>query len=111
VPGEPRIGRGDRPGGLNGPSQENDVRSPRPQPNDQASDAPAAPHPGGDCRCRCGSLVARIVEAGVEIKCRRCKRDLLVPWSAREGWVQPVERAPRAPERAARPIAIEGGRR
>lgn len=56
-----------------------------------------------DCRCHCGSLVARIVEGGVEIKCRRCKRDLLVPWSAREGWVQPVDRAPR-------PIAIDGGR-
>jgi hypothetical protein len=36
--------------------------------------------------------VARIVDGGVEIKCRRCKRDLLVPWSAREGWVRPVER-------------------
>jgi len=36
--------------------------------------------------------VARIVADGVEIKCRRCKRDLLVPWSAREGWARPVER-------------------
>lgn len=50
-----------------------------------------------DCRCRCGSLVARIVSGGVEIKCRRCKRDLLVPWSAREGWVRPVEREERTP--------------
>ena len=29
---------------------------------------------GGDCRCICGSLVARLVEGGVELKCRRCKR-------------------------------------
>lgn len=55
-----------------------------------------------DCRCRCGSLVARIVPAGVEIKCRRCKRDLLVPWSAREGWVRPVERGDRV-------VALDGG--
>ncbi len=39
-----------------------------------------------DCRCRCGGLVARIVDEGVELRCRRCKRTLLVPWSAREGW-------------------------
>jgi hypothetical protein len=32
-----------------------------------------------DCRCLCGSLVARIVASGVELKCRRCKRTLLVP--------------------------------
>ena len=31
-----------------------------------------------DCRCVCGSLVARVVEDGVELKCRRCKRTLLV---------------------------------
>jgi len=63
------------------------VRTPR---TPRAS-APTA-RPEDDCRCRCGSLVARIVADGVEIKCRRCKRDLLVPWSAREGWVKPVER-------------------
>ena len=36
---------------------------------------------GGDraeCRCVCGSLVARVVSDGVELKCRRCKRTLLV---------------------------------
>jgi hypothetical protein len=33
---------------------------------------------GGDCRCLCGSLVARLVDDGVELKCRRCKRTLLV---------------------------------
>ena len=29
---------------------------------------------GADCRCVCGSLVARLVDGGVELKCRRCKR-------------------------------------
>ena len=58
-----------------------------------AQDALRRPVPEApdDCRCRCGSLVARIVSEGVEIKCRRCKRDLLVPWSARDAWVRPVE--------------------
>ena len=32
-----------------------------------------------DCRCLCGCLVARIIASGVELKCRRCKRTLLVP--------------------------------
>jgi phage FluMu protein Com len=32
-----------------------------------------------DCRCLCGSLLARMIEGGVELKCRRCKRTLLVP--------------------------------
>ena len=33
----------------------------------------------GDCRCLCGSLLARVLADGVELKCRRCKRTLLVP--------------------------------
>ena len=36
----------------------------------------------GDCRCLCGRLLARLVEGGVELKCRRCKRTLLVPLAA-----------------------------
>jgi len=38
--------------------------------------------PGADCRCLCGSLLARVVDGGVELKCRRCKRTLLVPLEA-----------------------------
>ncbi len=34
---------------------------------------------GDDCRCLCGSLLARLVEGAVELKCRRCKRTLLLP--------------------------------
>jgi hypothetical protein len=33
----------------------------------------------GDLRCRCGSLLARLVPAGVELKCRRCKQTWTVP--------------------------------
>ena len=43
------------------------------------SAAPARPTPDAACRCVCGSLVARVVADGIELKCRRCKRMLLVP--------------------------------
>jgi hypothetical protein len=35
----------------------------------------------GDCalRCACGSLIARQVAGGIELKCRRCKRTIVVP--------------------------------
>lgn len=36
-------------------------------------------HDPSECRCLCGSLVARLVSGGVELKCRRCKRTVLVP--------------------------------
>jgi phage FluMu protein Com len=37
-------------------------------------------------RCQCGNLLARLVPAGVEIKCRRCKRQLIIP-------IRPLETA------------------
>jgi len=44
-----------------------------------------------ECRCSCGRLLARIADRGVELKCRRCKRTILVPWSARRGFVAPTD--------------------
>jgi transposase len=38
-----------------------------------------APAGSCECRCSCGSLLARLVEDGVELKCRRCKRTVVVP--------------------------------
>jgi phage FluMu protein Com len=36
--------------------------------------ARVAPGPcGAEVRCGCGSLLARIVDGAVELKCRRCK--------------------------------------
>jgi hypothetical protein len=32
----------------------------------------------GALRCHCGSLLARLVPQGVEIKCRRCKRRVVI---------------------------------
>jgi len=43
--------------------------------------AEPAQHAGHDCRCLCGSLLARLVEGAVELKCRRCKRTLILPLS------------------------------
>ena len=48
--------------------------------------------PPADCRCLCGSLLARVIGESVELKCRRCKRTLLVPLppAARGGVSVPV---------------------
>jgi phage FluMu protein Com len=32
-----------------------------------------------DVRCDCGSLLARWTPDGLELKCRRCKRHVIVP--------------------------------
>jgi phage FluMu protein Com len=37
----------------------------------------AACHEGA-LRCHCGNLLARVVPGGVEIKCRRCKRTVVI---------------------------------
>lgn len=36
-------------------------------------------------RCLCGSLLARIVPNGVELKCRKCKRHIIVPLREENG--------------------------
>jgi len=30
-------------------------------------------------RCACGSLLARYIAGAIELKCRRCKRTVLIP--------------------------------
>jgi len=32
-----------------------------------------------EMRCSCGNLLARLVVGGVELKCRRCKRTVVLP--------------------------------
>lgn len=34
-----------------------------------------------DLRCDCGNLIAKLVESGVELYCRRCKRTFIIPIS------------------------------
>ncbi|HEU4583622.1 MAG TPA: hypothetical protein VFS67_35430 [Polyangiaceae bacterium] len=43
-----------------------------------AWDAPSGE--GEAHRCTCGSLLARLVAGGVELKCRRCKRIVVLPF-------------------------------
>jgi phage FluMu protein Com len=46
-----------------------------------ADDTPTLPV-ARDVRCHCGSLVARIVDGQLELKCRRCQRIALVSLQA-----------------------------
>ena len=34
-----------------------------------------------ESRCVCGNLLARLTDSGVELKCRRCKRLVLIAWN------------------------------
>jgi phage FluMu protein Com len=49
----------------------------------------------------CGSLLARVVAGGVELKCRRCKRTLLVPFEAPEALVATAKTVESIPVRRA----------
>ena len=41
-----------------------------------------------DVRCECGRLMARRTSAGIELKCRRCKRVVVVPTPPGDGgWI------------------------
>ena len=53
-------------------------REPRP-PRPSRTAAPARMTPLQDqCRCACGSLLARVVREGLELKCRKCKNLVLI---------------------------------
>jgi len=54
---------------------------------DERSGSEDSPVPceGDEQRCVCGSLLARLVPGGVEVKCRRCKRTLTLPLGADAG--------------------------
>ena len=43
---------------------------------------PAAPTPDAatECRCLCKRLLARATPEGIEVKCGRCQRVLLITW-------------------------------
>ncbi|QSQ28623.1 hypothetical protein JY651_32230 [Pyxidicoccus parkwayensis] len=54
----------------------------------------------GELRCLCGSLLARLVPGGVELKCRRCHRTRVVPLEGGAGGGRDEARGARR-ERAA----------
>jgi phage FluMu protein Com len=35
-----------------------------------------------EARCDCGHLVAKLLTSGVELKCKRCKRLLIIPYAS-----------------------------
>ncbi|WP_455379519.1 hypothetical protein [Petrachloros mirabilis] len=39
-----------------------------------------------ETRCECGQLIAKVRGQGLELKCKRCKRIVLIPFSSIEGW-------------------------
>lgn len=43
-----------------------------------------------ELRCHCGQLMARVIGHGVELKCKRCRRLVVIPFSDIQGWV-PVQ--------------------
>ena len=50
-----------------------------PRPSKGSPRPPARMIPNQDqCRCSCGSLLARVVAEGLELKCRKCKSLVLI---------------------------------
>lgn len=43
-----------------------------------------------EARCHCGHLVAKLRKAGVELKCKRCKRILLIPFGGNPARLSPL---------------------
>jgi len=41
---------------------------------------------GNETRCECGQLIAKVVGGGLELKCKRCKRIVMIPFSSIQGW-------------------------
>jgi len=49
----------------------------------------STPASEAELRCHCGSLMARVTPRGIELKCRRCKRVVVVAADrARYDWVR-----------------------
>jgi len=49
--------------------------------------APAPEHTQPrETRCECGQLIAKVHGQGLELKCKRCKRIVVIPFSSIEGW-------------------------
>ena len=52
-------------------------------------DGAHVPRTERELRCGCGSLMARRTASGLELKCRRCKRVVVVPLDGQhDGWIE-----------------------
>lgn len=43
---------------------------------------PETPESEEEARCACGRLLARLTNAGIELKCSRCRRVVVIEWTA-----------------------------
>lgn len=39
-----------------------------------------------ETRCECGQLIAKVAGQALELKCKRCKRIVVIPFASIEGW-------------------------
>jgi phage FluMu protein Com len=39
-----------------------------------------------ETRCECGQLIAKVRGQALELKCKRCKRIVIIPFNTIEGW-------------------------
>ncbi|GMV50621.1 MAG: hypothetical protein NBKEAIPA_00680 [Nitrospirae bacterium] len=45
-----------------------------------------SPCQNSETRCECGQLIAKVRGQGLELKCKRCKRIVIIPFTSIEGW-------------------------
>lgn len=42
-----------------------------------------------ETRCECGQLIAKAQMDGIQLKCKRCKRIVMIPFTSIGGWALP----------------------
>ncbi|MCE3223014.1 MAG: Mu-like prophage FluMu protein com (modular protein) [Nitrospira sp.] len=50
------------------------------------NNTPASSCRTNETRCECGQLIAKVCVQGLELKCKRCKRIVVIPFTSIEGW-------------------------
>lgn len=55
-------------------------RSTRSMPVSLGGSRPTVEAPGLDLRCSCHRLLARAVPSGIELRCPRCKTNMVLTW-------------------------------
>ena len=50
-------------------------------PGDSMNSTKPGTTDGTEARCECGQLIAKLHNDGVELKCKRCKRIVVIPYS------------------------------
>lgn len=51
-----------------------------------ANNMPASSCQPTETRCECGQLIAKVCGQCLELKCKRCKRIVVIPFTSIEGW-------------------------